>query len=75
MRAHDTVKRADAAGLITATLPRDEIFLAQTPQAFRAAVLRDALARGCAGHHATDEATLAERAGHRVKLVTAIRGT
>ncbi len=69
VRAHDTVKRADAAGLVTATLPRDEIFLAQTPQAFRASVLRDALAAGRDGVSATDEAMLAERAGHRVKLV------
>jgi 2-C-methyl-D-erythritol 4-phosphate cytidylyltransferase/2-C-methyl-D-erythritol 2,4-cyclodiphosphate synthase len=69
VRAHDTVKRADAAGLITATLPREEIYLAQTPQAFRAAVLRDALAIGAEGIAATDEAMLAERAGHRVKVV------
>jgi 2-C-methyl-D-erythritol 4-phosphate cytidylyltransferase/2-C-methyl-D-erythritol 2,4-cyclodiphosphate synthase len=66
MRAHDTVKRAGADGVITATLPRDEIFLAQTPQAFRVQVLRDALA---IADDATDEAALAERAGHRVRVV------
>ena len=64
--AHDTVKRADASGVIVATLPREEIYLAQTPQAFRVDVLRDALA---IGGEATDEAALAERAGHRVRLV------
>jgi 2-C-methyl-D-erythritol 4-phosphate cytidylyltransferase/2-C-methyl-D-erythritol 2,4-cyclodiphosphate synthase len=64
--AHDTVKRAGADRVITATLPREEIFLAQTPQAFRTAVLKDALA--IAGE-ATDEAMLAERAGHRVHVV------
>jgi 2-C-methyl-D-erythritol 4-phosphate cytidylyltransferase / 2-C-methyl-D-erythritol 2,4-cyclodiphosphate synthase len=69
VRAHDTVKRGDAEGFITATLPREEIFLAQTPQAFRADVLRDALAIGAKGVAATDEAALAERAGHRVRLV------
>lgn len=69
VRAHDTVKRGDASGLITATLPRDEIFLAQTPQAFRTSVLRDALAAAGGGISVTDEAALAERAGHRVKLV------
>lgn len=62
----DTVKRADAAGIVTGTIPREEIYLAQTPQAFRAAVLREALA---ADGDATDEATLAERAGHTVALV------
>ena len=65
--ATDTVKRGDADGVIVDTLPRGEIFLAQTPQAFRVAVLRDALAHGSV--EATDEATLAERAGHRVQLV------
>ena len=66
VRAHDTVKRADADGVITATLPREEIFLAQTPQAFRVDILRAALA--VAGD-ATDEAALAERAGHPVRVV------
>jgi 2-C-methyl-D-erythritol 4-phosphate cytidylyltransferase/2-C-methyl-D-erythritol 2,4-cyclodiphosphate synthase len=65
--ARDTVKRADAHGMIAATLPREEIFLAQTPQAFRVEVLRAALALNTAD--ATDEAMLAEQAGHRVRLV------
>jgi 2-C-methyl-D-erythritol 4-phosphate cytidylyltransferase/2-C-methyl-D-erythritol 2,4-cyclodiphosphate synthase len=69
VRAHDTVKRGDASGLVTATLPRDELFLAQTPQAFRTSVLRDALAMAAQVTSVTDEAMLAEHAGHRVKLV------
>ena len=64
--ALDTVKRADARGVVTATLPREEIYLAQTPQAFRTAVLRDALALDS---DATDEAMLAEQAGHSVQIV------
>ncbi|HVQ13917.1 MAG TPA: 2-C-methyl-D-erythritol 4-phosphate cytidylyltransferase [Vicinamibacterales bacterium] len=64
--AHDTVKRANANRLVTATLPREEIFLAQTPQAFRTAVLKDALALAS---DATDEAMLAEQAGHPVQIV------
>jgi 2-C-methyl-D-erythritol 4-phosphate cytidylyltransferase/2-C-methyl-D-erythritol 2,4-cyclodiphosphate synthase len=64
--AHDTVKRADASGMIVGTLRREEIYLAQTPQAFRVDVLREALA---IGGDATDEAALVERAGHRVRLV------
>ena len=67
--ATDTVKRGDADGVIVGTLPRGEIFLAQTPQAFRVAVLRDALALAPGSVEATDEAALAERAGHRVRLV------
>ncbi len=64
--AHDTVKRAGANRIVTATLPREEIFLAQTPQAFRTSVLKEALALGV---DATDEAMLAEQAGHAVQIV------
>jgi 2-C-methyl-D-erythritol 4-phosphate cytidylyltransferase/2-C-methyl-D-erythritol 2,4-cyclodiphosphate synthase len=65
----DTVKRADARRVIVDTIPRSEIFLAQTPQAFRTGVLRDALALAGTVGDATDEAMLAERAGHHVRLV------
>lgn len=70
----DTVKRVrrDEAGLaIVETIPRESIFLAQTPQAFRVGVLRDAIALGRSGVEATDEAGLAERAGHVVHIVEA----
>jgi 2-C-methyl-D-erythritol 4-phosphate cytidylyltransferase/2-C-methyl-D-erythritol 2,4-cyclodiphosphate synthase len=65
VRAHDTVKRT-LMGVVKDTLPRDEIVLAQTPQAFRVDVLREALALT---DDATDEASLAERAGHEVRVV------
>jgi 2-C-methyl-D-erythritol 4-phosphate cytidylyltransferase / 2-C-methyl-D-erythritol 2,4-cyclodiphosphate synthase len=71
----DTVKqaggdRAAAPRTIAATLPREDIFLAQTPQAFR----RDVLARAfdlarAEGWDVTDEAMLVERAGYTVRLV------
>lgn len=67
--AHDTVKVGTADRLVARTLPRDTIFLAQTPQAFRRDVLAAAIARGRAGSRATDEAALAEEAGHLVRLV------
>jgi 2-C-methyl-D-erythritol 4-phosphate cytidylyltransferase/2-C-methyl-D-erythritol 2,4-cyclodiphosphate synthase len=73
--ARDTVKQSAAASgtghrTVGATLPREEIFLAQTPQAFRRDVLRVALALGAReGIDATDEAALAERAGHAVRIV------
>jgi 2-C-methyl-D-erythritol 4-phosphate cytidylyltransferase/2-C-methyl-D-erythritol 2,4-cyclodiphosphate synthase len=69
LQARDTVKRGDASRIIRGTLPRDEIFLAQTPQAFRVGVLRDALAIASTATDATDEAMLAEAAGHHVHLV------
>ena len=69
LAATDTVKRANADRVIVATMPRGEIFLAQTPQAFRADVLREALALASTTRDATDEAMLAEQAGHPVTLV------
>jgi 2-C-methyl-D-erythritol 4-phosphate cytidylyltransferase/2-C-methyl-D-erythritol 2,4-cyclodiphosphate synthase len=63
--ARDTVKHVDAS-MVRATLDRRTIYLAQTPQAFRRDILRDALA---VGSDATDEASLAERAGHAVRIV------
>jgi 2-C-methyl-D-erythritol 4-phosphate cytidylyltransferase / 2-C-methyl-D-erythritol 2,4-cyclodiphosphate synthase len=65
----DTVKRVVERGVIVETVPRETIVLAQTPQAFRRDVLRDAIAVGRAGVEATDEAMLAERAGHPVHVV------
>jgi 2-C-methyl-D-erythritol 4-phosphate cytidylyltransferase/2-C-methyl-D-erythritol 2,4-cyclodiphosphate synthase len=74
--ARDTVKRVVEADqgattrLVVETLPRQSIYLAQTPQAFRRDVLAAALALGARDDvDATDEATLAERAGHRVSIV------
>jgi 2-C-methyl-D-erythritol 4-phosphate cytidylyltransferase/2-C-methyl-D-erythritol 2,4-cyclodiphosphate synthase len=70
--AIDTVKRVGlhtAPPTIVETLRRETIFLAQTPQAFRRAVLRDAVALGRSGVDATDEAGLAEQAGHAVKVI------
>lgn len=66
--AHDTVKRVEGTA-IAETLPRESIYLAQTPQAFRRGVLGDAVALGRSGVQATDEAALAERAGHRVHVI------
>jgi 2-C-methyl-D-erythritol 4-phosphate cytidylyltransferase/2-C-methyl-D-erythritol 2,4-cyclodiphosphate synthase len=74
MPASDTVKRiapgpGAGAPYVHETIPRETIFLAQTPQAFRRDVLREAMARAGAGAEATDEATLVERAGHPVRIV------
>jgi 2-C-methyl-D-erythritol 4-phosphate cytidylyltransferase/2-C-methyl-D-erythritol 2,4-cyclodiphosphate synthase len=68
----DTVKRVRRDQQLLAvveTIPRESVFLAQTPQAFRVAVLGEAIALGESGVDATDEAALAERAGHVVHIV------
>lgn len=62
---------ASPAGVrvVKRTLPRETIYLAQTPQAFTRGVLARALALAAGGMEATDEAALAEQAGCRVLLV------
>jgi 2-C-methyl-D-erythritol 4-phosphate cytidylyltransferase len=64
----DTVKRA--LGDRVETVPRADLWLAQTPQAFRAELLRRAHAEAAgAGIAATDDAMLVERLGVPVRLV------
>jgi 2-C-methyl-D-erythritol 4-phosphate cytidylyltransferase/2-C-methyl-D-erythritol 2,4-cyclodiphosphate synthase len=66
--ARDTVKRLNLERrIVRETIAREEIWLAQTPQGFRRHVLAAAMAGGATD--ATDEASLAERAGHPVRVV------
>jgi 2-C-methyl-D-erythritol 4-phosphate cytidylyltransferase len=74
--AMDTVKEVKRASLpedvalITATIPRERVVLAQTPQAFSTKLLKEAFARAQAdGVSASDEAGLVERLGHDVHVV------
>lgn len=72
IQAVDTVKigrQADGATWVSSTVPRQDVFMAQTPQAFTRRVLAEAIAAGVAGDTATDEAALVERMGGRVVLV------
>jgi 2-C-methyl-D-erythritol 4-phosphate cytidylyltransferase/2-C-methyl-D-erythritol 2,4-cyclodiphosphate synthase len=69
LQSRDTIKRVDASGAIVDTIPRETIYLAQTPQGFRRDVLAKAIAIGRGGVDATDEAMLAERAGYTVHVV------
>ncbi len=74
--ALDTVKEVKRASLpvdvalITKTIPREKIVLAQTPQVFHAALLLEAFERARQeGVTASDEAGLVERLGHDVYVV------
>jgi 2-C-methyl-D-erythritol 4-phosphate cytidylyltransferase len=74
--AIDTVKEVKRASLpedvalISATIPRERIVLAQTPQAFSYTLLRDAFRKAQQdGVTASDEAALVERLGHDVYVV------
>ena len=62
----DTLKRADAAGRIQATEPREQLWQAQTPQMFRHGLLLQALGRTA---KLSDEAGAIEAMGLQPKLV------
>lgn len=66
----DTVKMSAPPGAPVSTLPRENLWLVQTPQAFRFEVLAEAhrLARE-RGLAATDDTSLAEAAGYEVRMV------
>ena len=69
-RVTDTVKEADEAGVVTATLDRSRLWAVQTPQAFRRAALEAALdVDEAILARATDDAWLVERAGGSVRIV------
>jgi 2-C-methyl-D-erythritol 4-phosphate cytidylyltransferase len=66
----DTVKRVDDRGQVQGTLPRQGLWLAQTPQVFRRDWLEAAYAgRGQLKQAITDDAQLIEAAGHPVAVV------
>ncbi len=71
--AVDTVKQVDRTAdgaLIKATIPRERVVMAQTPQGFRYDVLKKAFDEATAdGFTGTDEASLVERSGHPVAVV------
>jgi 2-C-methyl-D-erythritol 4-phosphate cytidylyltransferase len=72
--AWDTLKRATNAGTIDATLPREDVWLAQTPQAFRTGMIRQAhLTARAQNFLGTDDASLVERQGGSVRIVPGSR--
>jgi 2-C-methyl-D-erythritol 4-phosphate cytidylyltransferase len=73
MPAVDTVKQVDRTAdgaIITSTIPRERVVMAQTPQGFRYEVLKKAFDEAQAdAFTGTDEASLVERSGHEVAVV------
>jgi 2-C-methyl-D-erythritol 4-phosphate cytidylyltransferase len=71
--AVDTIKQVERTAhgaLITSTIPREYVVLAQTPQGFRYGLLQRAFAEATAdGFIGTDEASVVERAGNPVAVV------
>jgi len=65
---HGTLKKVSrGANVIDETLPRDELWEAQTPQVFRKDVIVEAYAGDISG--ATDDAELVQRTGRAVSVV------
>ncbi|HET9177807.1 MAG TPA: 2-C-methyl-D-erythritol 4-phosphate cytidylyltransferase [Terriglobia bacterium] len=65
----DTVKQVERQTIL-GTIPRERIVLAQTPQAFRFNIIKEACDRAEAdGYDGTDEASLVERLGGAVTVL------
>jgi len=71
--AVDTIKQVDRTAegaVITTTIPRERVVMAQTPQGFRYSVMKKAFDEAAAdGFVGTDESSLVERSGHPVSVV------
>jgi 2-C-methyl-D-erythritol 4-phosphate cytidylyltransferase len=71
MPVADTLKRSDARARVEATVSREQVWAAQTPQMFRLGMLRDALRAAFSRRDLaiTDEASAIEAAGFAPRLV------
>jgi len=71
--AIDTVKQVERTAhgaLVSSTIPREFVVLAQTPQGFRCSILNRSFAEATAdGFVGTDESSVVERAGHPIAVV------
>ncbi|MCL6634821.1 MAG: 2-C-methyl-D-erythritol 4-phosphate cytidylyltransferase [Peptococcaceae bacterium] len=66
----ETVKLAGEGGFVARTVPRERLWLAQTPQAFRYGIILEAHRRARREHFTgTDDAALVEQLGLPVKIV------
>jgi len=66
--AGDTIKLADEGGFVCETLPRDKLWVVQTPQVFRIDIISEAYRQ--VKSEVTDDASLVEQIGYPVKLYT-----
>jgi 2-C-methyl-D-erythritol 4-phosphate cytidylyltransferase/2-C-methyl-D-erythritol 2,4-cyclodiphosphate synthase len=68
--AKDTIKETTGENIVAATLPRQNLWQTQTPQAFRYDLLCRAYAAAEKDHYyGTDDASLAERMGMKVRMI------
>jgi 2-C-methyl-D-erythritol 4-phosphate cytidylyltransferase/2-C-methyl-D-erythritol 2,4-cyclodiphosphate synthase len=71
MPVADTLKRADQSGIVVETVPRAQLYAAQTPQSFDFGIILAAHENAAAAdrNDFTDDAAIAEWAGHPVTIV------
>ena len=70
VKVKDTVKQTTDYNIVAATLPRNNLWLTQTPQAFAFDVLQKAYAAAVNDKfYGTDDASLVERIGVKVKMI------
>jgi 2-C-methyl-D-erythritol 4-phosphate cytidylyltransferase / 2-C-methyl-D-erythritol 2,4-cyclodiphosphate synthase len=70
VKVKDTIKQTTDNDLVAVTVPRDNLWLTQTPQAFSFDVLQKAFAAAMRDNfYGTDDASLVERIGVRVKII------
>ena len=66
----DTLKEVDEEGWVKRTVPRDNLWDVQTPQAFEHQLIRQAYEEALKSNfYGTDDARLVERCGYQVKMV------
>jgi 2-C-methyl-D-erythritol 4-phosphate cytidylyltransferase len=70
LQVEDTIKKISRGGFAVSTLDRSKMWSIQTPQAFRAPLIKEAHRAWHSNRaNATDDAAMVERLGHRVKIV------
>jgi 2-C-methyl-D-erythritol 4-phosphate cytidylyltransferase/2-C-methyl-D-erythritol 2,4-cyclodiphosphate synthase len=70
VKAMDTIKETKKNNMVAATIPRQNLWLTQTPQAFKFALLKEAYKSAYdEKFYGTDDASLLERIGKKVKMI------
>jgi len=71
-KVKDTIKEADENGFVLETIPRERIYLAQTPQTIKYGLAREAFEKAYQDKfYGTDDISLVERMGKPIKIVPA----
>ena len=73
LKVTETLKMVDGEGMISSTVSSGDIWVAQTPQAFKWPLLKEAYLRARAdGFYGTDEAALVERLPHPIRIIPGV---